>query len=106
MGHDQRTAVICEAESFIARFTRIAQATFAKRVTTAFVGLRLGMGPGIAALLLFFGHIKRHSPLFKNTNARTDTVMHTHDLHRTAPTPNLVGLKFFFSAQAVKKIIA
>lgn len=76
MGHDQITAFICKVESFIARFERTAQATFSKRVTIVFVGLRLAMGPGHHSSLSSsspFCQIKRHSPLSKNMDAHADT---------------------------------
>lgn len=76
VGHDQITAFICQVESFIARLKRTAQATFAKRVTIVFVGLRLGTGPGHRSSFSSsppFCQIKRHSPLSKNTDAHADT---------------------------------
>lgn len=75
--HDQITAFICKVESFIARFKRTAQATFAKRVTIVFVGLRLGMSPGhrssFSSSSPLFCQIKRHLPVSKNMDAHTDT---------------------------------
>lgn len=77
VGHDHITAFICKVESFIGRCKRAAQASFAKRVTMIFVGLRLGMGPGHRSSFSSsspFCQIKRHSPLSKYMNAHTNTL--------------------------------
>lgn len=76
VGHDQVTAFICEVESFIARFKGTAQATFAKRVTIVFVGLRLGESPGHCSSFSSsssFCQNKRHSPVSENMYSHADT---------------------------------
>lgn len=106
VGHDQRTAFICEAMSFIARFTRIAQATFAKRVTTAFVGLRLGMGPGIALLLLFsfffFLVTLKDTLLFLKTRMHTQHSDAYTQYASNGSNPKFGGFEFFFPPRLLK----